>query len=450
MKRSNIGIFGRVNVGKSTLMNILTQQETSIVDKTPGTTADIKVSFMEFHNIGPVKLFDTAGIDEKGQLGQKKQIKSLATLKECDLILLIIDPYELTQNISFEKEIISLAKKRNKRLLILYNIFLEKRKNHEYTLNVISKKFEKKLAISNKHLIVDFKDTQAKEKILNFIFKNFNPRDKHIELFPFLKRGDIVFLNIPMDEETPEGRLLCPQAFVQEHLIRRYISTFAYRMDLVKARSGDKKIKEEEYLRFQTALQTLKRKKALKLLITDSQAIDIVHPWTLDKNDRPLVDITTFSVIMAEQKSGGRLLEFIKGLDVLKTLKKGDKILIAEACNHNRIAEDIGTSQIPKKFEAIYGKNIITVDHAFGREFSSYDLKQYKLVIHCGGCMIDTEKFKARIEDLIENNVPITNYGILLSFFESPHTLKRVVEHYKKDPGNESSLAEGIREIASP
>ena len=411
IQRTNIGIFGKVNAGKSTLMNLITQQVTSIVDETFGTTTDIKVSLMEIHTLGPIKLFDTAGINEKSSLGIKKRNKTIDCLKKCDLALLVIDP-----NLDFEEnlEIINLSQKYDKSLILIFNNFKD-RKNP---------KLQKEILYPQIYL--DLSQDSAKNELIDFILKNFKAQKKKKQLFPHLTQNDIVFLNIPMDEETPEKRLLRPQAFVQEHLLRRFISTLAYRMDLNKARSSDKKIQKKEFLRFQKALLLLKNENLLKLLVTDSQAIDIVHSWTLDENKKPIVDITTFSVVMAAQKAN--LSTFIKGIDAFKTLKENDKILIAEACNHNRIREDIGTYQIPLKINNYFGKDKIKIDHAFGRDFASYDLNEYKLIIHCGGCMLDKQSMEARITDLKNTNVPITNYGIILSYLKSQDAFERVIE----------------------
>ncbi|NGX34467.1 MAG: tRNA modification GTPase MnmE [Candidatus Anoxychlamydiales bacterium] len=411
--RTNIGIFGKVNAGKSTLMNLLTQQITSIVDPTFGTTTDIKISLMEIHTLGPLKLFDTAGINEKSSLGIKKRNKTIECLKKCDLVLLVIDP-----NSSFEEnfEIINLSQKHNKSLLLIFNNFKDK-KNPKITNEILYPQIS-----------LDLSNNEAKNKLIDFILKTYNPIKKEQKLFPHLKKDDIVFLNIPMDEETPEKRLLRPQAFVQEHLIRRFISTFAYRMDLKKARSLDKKISTPEFLRFQKQLKILKKHFFFKLLITDSQAIDIVHKWTLDENNKPIIDITTFSVIMANEKSD--LSTFIQGIEAFKTLKENDKILIAEACNHNRIKEDIGTYQIPLKLNNYFGRGKIQIDHAFGRDFTSYNLNDYKLIIHCGGCMLDKQSMQARIKDLEESNIPITNYGIILAYLSSQEAFARVIKPF--------------------
>jgi len=415
IERTNIGIFGKINAGKSTLMNLITQQITSIVDPSFGTTTDIKISHMEIHDLGAIKLFDTAGIDEVGSLGDKKRQKTFECLKQCDLVLLVVDPNsEFDQN----KDIIDHCKKYKKSLLLIINNFKKK-------VNKI-----KQINFSYPKISLDLTKKNSKEILINFILENFKKIKNQNLLFPYLKPNDIVFLNIPMDEETPEKRLLKPQAFVQENLIRRYISTFAYRMDLAKARSKNKNIRNSEFLRFQEAILHLKKISNFKLVITDSQAIDIIHPWTLDKKNKPIIDITTFSIIMASQQ--GDLNHFLDGIEVLKKLKKNDKILIAEACNHNRIKEDIGTFQIPNIINQYYGENKIQIDHAFGRDFASYNLQDYKLIIHCGGCMLDKQKMQSRIQDLKDADVPITNYGLILSFFQSEMAFSRVILPFQK------------------
>jgi len=413
IQRTNIGIFGKINAGKSTLMNVLTQQNTSIVDSKFGTTTDIKVSLMEIHSLGPVKLFDTAGIDEKGNLGIKKKKKTLYCLKSCDLILIIINPsYSFEEN----NQIIKLCKKYKKSLILIINEF-----HNQNNSNLIN---ENSFPI----ISLDITKKFAKNKIIDFILKNYKSTKKQNLLFSHIQNDDIVFLNIPMDEETPEKRLLRPQAFVQELLLRRFISTYAYRMDLKKARSQNKKEQQHEKKRFQKILFLFKKIKKFKLIITDSQAIDVIHNWTLDNQKQPFIDITTFSIIMSYLK--GDLHLFIDGIKALKTLKENDKILIAEACNHNRIKEDIGSFQIPNKIDQYFGKNKIQIDYCFGRDFSSYNLKKYKLIIHCGGCMLDEQSMKARIQDLKDSKTPITNYGLVLSFFESSKAFSRVIRPF--------------------
>jgi [FeFe] hydrogenase H-cluster maturation GTPase HydF len=440
MKRINIGIFGRVNSGKSTLMNLLTQQYFSIVDSTPGTTTDVKTTIMEIHDFSPVKIFDTAGIDEGGELGSKKKEKSLDTLKKSDIVLLVIN--ESNKNYAdgdynSEKEIIELAQKRKKEIFIIFNQIASEQGWYEQG-NKQGDEQGNKQGNTGRHddlpvllllprLDIDLSKKENYKKLIEFIIKNSKLKIEKNELLPPLEKDKVVFLNIPMDDETPEGRFLRPQMMIEEHLVRRFIPTFAYRMDLGKARSKDLAISERERERFVDFIKYLKQNDKLQLLITDSQAMDIIAPWTKDLN----INITTFSIVMINFLSNGQLKLFVEGVKAFSKLKKGDKVMIAEGCNHDRKAEDIGTVQIPNKIEEIFGKDSIQVDHYFGRVFAQDDkLKEYKLIIHCGGCMLDSQVIKSRIDDLVESGVSFTNFGVLLSYFQGEENLNRVIKPY--------------------
>lgn len=433
MKRMNIGIFGSMNSGKSTLMNLITQSEVSIVDAKPGTTSDVKVSFMEIHGIGPTKIFDTPGINEEGELGLKKKKKAFTALVESDLCILVVNPFDKS-SYSSANEIIKEANDKKKTLLLIYNVRKEDLVNNRNVLNDIMESFEKSVGFTNEKNIksFDFHSKKVNESLIHFIKESFKQVDPipQVDLIPKYEKDSIVFLNIPMDEETPTGRLLKPQSMVLEYLLRNELSSFSYRMDLRKARSKDPSIRELEMKRFQDNLRLLLSTKKLQLVITDSQAIDIVSKWTII--DGVQVNVTTFSIIMINFMSGGRLEKFVKGIKVFDTLSKGDKVLICEACNHNRIIDDIGTVQIPQKIKEKYGNDIV-IHFAFGRDYQSKDISQYKLILHCGGCMLDQQKMNARIKDLEVFNVPITNYGLALSYFNSKDTLKKVL-----NPWNDS------------
>ena len=428
IERALIGILGKMNVGKSTLMNVITQQNTSIVDDKPGTTADTKVSLMEMHKIGATKIFDTAGIDEAGILGNKKKDKTLQIFKESDLILLVIDPFHHSNDFSHEKDLLKLADKHKKKVLLFFNLFQKKlHPSFNYSIKFIYKN----LKTSFPYITIDLSDIMHHNRAINFIEKHFIYKREEFRPFPFLEKKDLVFLNIPMDDETPKGRLLRPQALIQESLLRRYVTTIAYRMDLKKARSQTKKEKEEEKRRFLGILFPLIQERMIKVIITDSQAIDIIDPWTKDYLGNSIIDITTFSILMAHLQTSGRLNILVKGIEAFKNLKKEDTILIAEVCNHNRMTEDIGTVQLPKKIKSYFGSEMPQIDHLFGRDFSKEDLKKYKLIIHCAGCMMDKQKMQVRLDDLFKLKIPITNYGILLSYLQSPQTLQRTLKPFE-------------------
>ncbi|MGE5293681.1 MAG: Era-like GTP-binding protein, partial [Solirubrobacterales bacterium] len=232
VERDHIGIFGKMNSGKSSIMNLLTQQQTSIVDSTPGTTADTKIALQEIHGMGPVKLFDTAGFDEAGELGLKKRAKVMADLKECDLVLLVIDPE--TKDFTTESEILATARELDKQILVLYNLFspLAEQQIPRVQESLPLLKFHRKMPLAAV-------DTRFRQPLLDFILANFVSKNAQMELLPFLDRDEFYVLNIPMDVETPPGRYLRPQAMAEEYITRNWAYPVSYRMDLGKARKGD-------------------------------------------------------------------------------------------------------------------------------------------------------------------------------------------------------------------
>jgi [FeFe] hydrogenase H-cluster maturation GTPase HydF len=411
VERDHIGIFGKMNCGKSSIMNLLTQQQTSIVDPTPGTTADTKIALQEIHGLGPVKLFDTAGLDEAGELGSKKRAKGLSDLKECDLVLLVIDPD--TQSFATERDVLAQARELDKQILVIYNLF---RPSSAQRIPLVEEsvpllRFHQKISLAAI-------DPGCRRPLLNFILAHFVSKNCRMELLPFVERDEFYILNIPMDDETPPGRYLRPQAMAEEYITRRWAYPVSYRMDLGQARRGD----AAERQRFEAFLGSLSRRP--KAIITDSQAMDLMHTWTPDD-----VMLTTFSIMMIHYVSRGRLARFAEGIKALDGLRAGDKVLIAEACNHSRIAEDIGTVQIPRFIEKHWPG--VVVEHNFGREFQENDrLQSYQLVIHCGGCMISAQKLLARIQDLDSIGVPYTNYGIFLAYAQGRAALRRVLRPF--------------------
>lgn len=412
VERDHIGIFGKMNSGKSSVMNLLTQQETSIVDPTPGTTADTKIALQEIHGIGPVKLFDTAGLDEQGELGEKKRRKTLNDLKECDLVLLVIDP--ATPSLAVEREVVETARELDKQILIIYNHFGVAGDSARIEAELDLLRFYKKI-----HLAAN--DTAHRATLIEFILANYAPKQDKTELLPFVKKDEYYILIIPMDVETPPGRYLRPQAMVEEYITRQWAYPVSYRLDLGKAR-GSKVEAAEEFQRFTAFLKNFQTRP--QAMITDSQAMDIMKDWCPAD-----IALTTFSIVMINYFSRGRLREFSDGVKALDGLKSGDKVLIVEACNHSRIGEDIGTVQIPKHFAKRYPG--VTIEHNFGREFQdNKQLDQYALIIHCGGCMISAQKLQARLRDLETVGVPITNYGVLLSYLQGPAALQRVLKPF--------------------
>ncbi len=423
-----IGIFGRINAGKSTLMNLLTQQETSIVDPTPGTTADIKTAVMEIHSLGPARLLDTAGLDEKGELGDKKRRKGFAALEECDVALLVIDPIQtfLSNTLDVEETIGNAARRHGRALAVVFNIRRGSERAAEDAGTSLGDAIEFcRTALPDRAAVpsctTDLADPSALSGIVSLIERARPAADAHPPLLPFIRPRGAVLLHIPMDEETPSGRLLRPQEMAMEHLLRMMVPVGLYRTDLRLGRSSTESLAAAERRKFEAFLGSLGGDQGVQLVLTDSQAVDLMKDWV--PRDIPL---TTFSIMMINQTAGGDLALFAKGTEALGRLVPGDRVLIVEACNHDRMAEDIGTVQIPAKLQAAVPG--LEIDHAFGREFPDpAGLSRYSVAVHCGGCMISRQAASARVRRLVEAGVPVTNYGLALSWFEGPEVLARVL-----------------------
>ncbi len=422
--RINICIVGKTNAGKSSLLNLLSgQKDFAIVDSKPGTTADTVVTLMEIHGIGPVKIFDTAGIDEQGELGEKKRRKTFQAIDESDLCLITIDSRRLVvanDNFFEEKQIDNYISSKNKQELIIFNLFDT---NYSEEISTKAKKLAEEFGIP--YLLLNIADLNNQSRLIQFIIDNFHYEKKSIDLFPNLKDKGLVLLNIPMDEETPELRLLRPQDMVVERLLRNYLTPVLYRMNLKKARSTDPNEVQSEHKRFTELVNTLKSSsEGLQLIVTDSQAFDIIGEWVPDD-----IPVTSFSIAMTYFMTYGNLDYLVQSTYKLDDLKDGDLVLIAESCNHNRQCDDIGTQQLPKLLKKKISPNL-KFEFAFGRTFPD-DIEKYKLIVHCGSCMTDRQKYYSRIQKSKEKGIPFTNYGMTISYCLNKELFDRVLEPFK-------------------
>ncbi|MBK7701409.1 MAG: 50S ribosome-binding GTPase [bacterium] len=424
VSRTIIGFFGRVNAGKSTAMNLLTRQPTSLVDAAPGTTADVRDALMEIHALGPCKILDTAGLDEGAGLGEKKRQKTLAALEECDLVALVVDPRQafLSGRRDVEAFVAREALRLGKNLAVLLNLRADDAPPaavRDFCLAVLPP--DAGIPV----LEIDLADDARAGALSEFLAAASPAAARATTLLPFLQDRGVVLLHIPMDEETPSGRLLRPQEMAMESLLRRGVPVALYRTDLHRARHRGSDERAAERGRFVAFLDALAAAEGVQLVLTDSQAVDVMDAWV--PADIPL---TTFSVMMIHATSGGDLSLFARGAGALDALRAGDRVLIAEACNHDRIAEDIGTVQLPRKLkERVPG---IVIEHAFGGVFPApEELRRYAVVIHCGGCMIHEQKLRARVLRLAAAGVPVTNYGLALAWYEGPDALRRVLAPWR-------------------
>jgi [FeFe] hydrogenase H-cluster maturation GTPase HydF len=417
-ERDIIAIIGRTNAGKSSLLNLLSgQKDYAIVDKTPGTTADTVITLMEIHDMGPFKFLDTAGVDEYSELGDKKRKKTYEALEEADLSLIVIDSSKI-DDIDLEIELIERIKKYQNQALIILNSF-------EHTEITEEKLIKVKEKINLPILEIKANDKNYHQKLINFIKKHYDKETRDIDLLPNIKEKGFALLVIPMDEETPTLRLLRPQDMAVERLLRKFSIPVLFRLNLTKARSSNKKEAQEEFTRYTSLINLLKNNsEKLQIVITDSQAFDIVPKWTSDD-----VTLTSFSIMMAHHMSKGNLDLMLDGVKAVDNLKAGSRVLILESCNHNRKCGDIGTVQIPRILEKKIGVKL-DFEFNFGRPFSEKNLTEYDLIIHCGACMIDRQKYARRLLKAKEAKTPITNYGILLSYVQNEAVLKKVTKPF--------------------
>ncbi len=376
--RLHIGIFGRRNAGKSSLINALTSQEVALVSEVAGTTTDPVFKAMELLPLGPVVMIDTAGIDDEGALGEQRVRRTLRVINCTDLALLVIDPRAGIDD--REKELAKRLRGRNIPTIAVVN----KSDIHATNGSVDRWKAELGLPVA----VVSSLTRAGIDELKGMIVKNAPAEfpDPTI-LGDLVGPGDVVVLVVPIDLAAPKGRLILPQV----QTIRDVLDHGAVALA----------VKERE---LRAALGGLARKPAL--VVTDSQAFNKVAA-----DVPPDVPMTGFSILFARYK--GDLEALVAGSKAVDTLRPGDRVLIAEACTHHRQADDIGRVQIPRGLQRSVGAELDFTWSSGG----SYpeDLASYKLVVHCGGCMINRREMQERIRIAEEAGVPIVNYGVLLA-----------------------------------
>lgn len=381
--RIHIGIFGKRNAGKSSIINAITSQNLAVVSKVKGTTTDPVQKAMELLPLGPVMIIDTPGIDDEGELGKMRVEKSYQVLNKTDIALLVVDGnVGLTQ---CDKDLIEEIKKRKLPYLIILNKSDEVCNRYDIENSIW-------VSAETKENIWELKERISK------LVPNENMTLKIIG--DLLDPEDIVVLVVPIDSAAPKGRLILPQ----QQTIR----------DVLEAGAISVVTRNTELS------QTLKALgKKPKIVVTDSQAFGKV------KNDVPEdILLTSFSILFARYK--GDLAEQIKAVKAIDSLKDGDYVLISEGCSHHRQCDDIGTVKIPRWLKEHSGKKI-NYEFSSGTEFPR-DLSKYKAVIHCGGCTLNEKEMKHRIAVAKEQNVPITNYGIFIAYTQG--ILKRSLQAF--------------------
>ena len=384
-ERVQIGFFGCRNAGKSSLVNAVTNQEMAVVSPVKGTTTDPVTKAMELLPLGPVLIIDTPGIDDEGGLGAQRVKRTKQILNRIDCAILVVD--SVAGETAADEELLNLFQEKQIPFLVAYN-------KSDLQMPVLSKENEVAVSALEKTGI-----EELKERIAALGKENQKERMLVRDL---VKAEDLVVLVTPIDSSAPKGRLILPQ----QQTIR----------DLLEADAIPVVTKENT---LKTTLESLAKKPAM--VITDSQAFAQVS------KDTPLdIPLTSFSILMARYK--GFLEGAVQGVAAIETLQDGDKVLICEGCTHHRQCEDIGAVKIPRWLRQHTGKELELV-HTSGKDFPE-DLSPYRLVIHCGGCMLNEREVAYRQKCAADAGIPFTNYGIAIAYMTG--ILKRSIEIFPK------------------
>lgn len=375
----HIGIFGKTNVGKSSLLNRITNQDVSIVSNIAGTTTDVVEKTMELLPIGPVNFLDTAGINDSTALSSERIEKTMKIINRTDVAIVVCDYNGIDD---YERNLIE----KFNELKIPFMIFINKTDEKYPSDSIIEdlKNYTKYILLSSVKTddLIVFK---IKELLVKLLPEDFVNSPKIVgDLIP---QGSTVILVIPIDKEAPKGRIILPQ-----------VQTLR---DLLDNNCVSVVVKESE---LKSAIDNLKF--APSLVVTDSQAFKNVSEIVPEN-----IPLTSFSILFARLK--GDLNTFSQGAKSIEKLQDGDRVLILESCTHHAIEDDIGRVKIPNLLRKKTGKNLI-IDNIAGHDFP--EISKYKLIIHCGACMTNRREVLSRILLASENNVPITNYGICISY----------------------------------
>lgn len=387
--RLHIGIFGKTNSGKSSLLNALTNQEYAVVSDIAGTTTDPVYKTMEIHGIGPVVFIDTAGFNDEGELGKQRIEKTDDVIKKTDIAIIV-----LSINSNLDEDILWINKIITAKIpfvIVINKVDLIECSNYSKDLDNLRKQIysitkEEAICVSaiNKSGL-----SELKEEIIQKLPNDF----KELTLTGTLcKEGDLVLLVMPQDIQAPKGRLILPQVQVLRELLDKKC--------LIMSCTTDK---------FLETLNTLKNPP--KLIITDSQ----VFKYVFENKPKDSM-LTSFSVLLASNK--GDIKSFIDGSSAINLLSSDSHVLIAEACTHAPLTEDIGREKIPRMLRAIYPE--IKITNVSGSDFPKTLIDDdgkplYQLIIHCGACMFNRSYVLSRQEEARKANIPMTNYGVFIA-----------------------------------
>ena len=381
-ERIHIGFFGRRNAGKSSLVNKVTNQDLAVVSDTKGTTTDPVMKAMELLPLGPVVIIDTPGFDDEGELGEKRISKTRLILNKVDVAVLVVD---LEEGIGATE-------------LQLLKLFDEKGIPHITAYNKADLK-DKFPELKDNEICVSSVTGENVNELRELIGKlGASKQEGEPLISDLIEKNDTMILVIPIDSSAPKGRIILPQQQVLREVLDKNAKAY---------------ITQDTELA--SAIADLKEKP--KLVVTDSQAFGKVAP-VVPKD----IMLTSFSILMARHK--GFLKSAVKGVKAIDTLGDGDTVLISEGCTHHRQCEDIGTYKIPKWLGEYTGKKI-NIETTSGLSFAD-DLSKYKMIIHCGACMLNDREMRYRTKCAEDAGIPMTNYGTAIAYMKG--ILKRSLE----------------------
>lgn len=383
--RLHIGIFGKTNSGKSSLLNIITGQSTSIVSDVAGTTTDVVYKAMEINPLGPCVLMDTAGLEDNTALGAQRLEKTQLAMDKADMAIIVF-PADGRQDFASELQLLARFRQKNIPVLCLINDFSD---NKEAVEDVQTRLAERLKDSKIKAVVADCSHAGNIDE-LRMALASLMPEDFDTEYITgrLVAEDDVVLLVMPQDIQAPKRRLILPQVQTIRELLDRKC--------IVISATADK---------YQQALSQLKT--APKLIITDSQVFKYVYEHKPAESR-----LTSFSVLFAAYK--GDLAYYIEGAKHIDSLTENSKVLIAECCTHAPLQEDIGRVKIPALLRKRFGAKL-QVDVVSGTDFPE-NLSAYDLIIQCGGCMFNRQFIMTRIEKARAEAVPMTNYGITIAY----------------------------------
>ncbi len=380
-ERVHIAFFGKTNVGKSSLINKIVNQDISIVSKIRGTTTDPVQKAMEIHGIGATLIIDTAGFDDDSELGEKRMEKTSNILNKTDVAVIVTTPDDIISDFSKELTWIEKIKDKNIPYLVVINKI-------DLSKDMESLKKRARELTSKEVILVSVKENTGIEDLITSLEIICKFKDEDSICSHLVKKDDVVLLVMPQDTQAPKGRLILPQVQTIRDLLDNKCTVICTTDD-----------------RIEKSLSILKN--SPNLIITDSQVFAKIYPLKPKESK-----LTSFSVLFSRYK--GDVDEFVRGAAFIDLLKDNDKVLIAEACTHNPQDGDIARVKLPMLLRKKTGKKL-DIDVVSGNNFPN-NLEDYSLIIHCGACMFNKKYVLNRIDSAKSSQIPITNYGIAIAY----------------------------------